>query len=205
MNMSLGFGLQSPVARKSAPWWHAYRDGTADPTIVVDGEGGHTYGASWQSPDVLTFEGGSLDAGFTLYARGRIDYTFGGAGFPRLVEIGTAGNSTNRHLIFIAEVDGRVRASARTWDAAQFTAVLSPSAHPSGQSYRCAVRFFPNDYAATMNGGTIETDNSGTLPPGLNRIFVRSTEGSSQNAGFLEKLVIWTHPVTDQVLQSFDK
>lgn len=205
MSLGFGLGLSGAGRRRAAPWWHAYRAGPGGPLpdMVMEGEAGRLHGATRADATSLDLSGLSLDAGFTLYARGRLDYTLGQTGFPRFAEIGTAGDTNNRQVIFIYELDGRVRVASLNAGAQVFNATLSTAPQPSGQEFHVIVRFATDDYAVSLQGGPITRDLTGTLPVGLDRLFLRRTEWINQAAGHLDRLVLWTAPLSDAEMLGF--
>lgn len=204
MNFAFDLGL-SRGQRDVSPWWHSYRAGPggALPAVVLENETGRLHGASRINAHRLDVSALDLSQGFTLYARGRLDYTLGGTGYPRLVEVGSSGSNADRHLIYIHEASGKVQAAARDTNVPQFFAELSGSAQPSGGEFRAAVRFLPNDYAGCWNGGALKTDTLGTVPGTLTRINLRSTFGQGPVPGFVDRLVLWTGALSNAELQAY--
>ena len=206
--MTLGFDLGIPTLARQcvAPWWHSYRapDGTL-PDLIYDGATGRLHGAQFLNDWTIDLSAINLDGGFTVHAKGSIDYTLGGNEYPRLIEITADRDAALRQTIVIAEPDGIVR--MESWhgsiDARQAVLVLSIGAQPSGASFTVTGRFQADNFAGSLNHQSVLTDNYGTLPTGLDRLFLLSFDGNHSLASQIDTVVLWASGLSNDALENY--
>lgn len=197
--MSLGFDLsltRTARRRVATPWWHAYRAGQTGPlpAVVFEAGSGRLHGGTFADPTTIDLGALSLDAGFALFVQGRFTYTLGDPGTQRLAWVGTQGTDANRHVVFLTESVGAINVVAVNQGTQMFNARVVFSGQPSDQTCKIAAQFRPDDYVACHDHGPLHTDNAGSLPPGLNRLFLGTD---------VDCAVLWTDPVDPVDLQAF--
>ncbi len=205
--MSLGFGLDLSGAgrRRSAPWWHAYRAGPGGPlpSVVIEDEGARSHGATQLGAGIFDLSGVPLGPGFTFFVRGFLNYSGEVSNYPRFAEIGTSGDISNRQAIFFYRPTGHVWATGFDSGVPQVSLDISKATQPDAVAFQLVARFAPNDFAATFNGGPLLSDTACALPAGLNRLFLRTSEGAGATPGLIQRAVIWTQPLSPALMQSY--
>lgn len=76
------------------------------------------------------------------------------------------------------------------------------SASSAGTSYRAAYVYKTNDFAGTVNGGTVGTDTNGVTPNGLNKAFIGVSANGEYVNGRIKKVSYYPIRVTNTQLQS---
>ena len=206
--MSLGFDLgltRRPRRRSnSAPWWHGYAAPSgALPALVLDGMTGQLHGGTWINGWTLDLGALDLDAGFTVHARGALDYASEPATFPRLVELGTEGNAANRQSLMVQKSTAHVRVISRQADIVRFSADFASPTVASGEVFSTTIRFAPHDFAAALPGAATQIDTAGGLPAGLDRLYLRSAAGAAPVPGQLDLVVLWDQPLSTADLEGY--
>lgn len=67
---------------------------------------------------------------------------------------------------------------------------------PAGARFKAAYAYNVNDFAGVMNGGTVQTDVSGALPPTQTRA-IFGNDGTGTYFGWLEQLAYWASRVSN--------
>jgi len=68
-------------------------------------------------------------------------------------------------------------------------------------TYKMAASWAANDFAACLNGGTVATDTSGTLPT-VDRLRIGADQAGNGAAMYLKRVTWWATALTDAQLQS---
>jgi len=96
----------------------------------------------------------------TLVVRARA--LLGGSGTAAAVALSDGGTS---NMIAISVLDGSADAIvAQVYDGGTLQASLSIGTATNDTEFRVAFAYKANDFAACMNGGTVQTDSAGTVP-----------------------------------------
>lgn len=205
--MNLGFELGvTNISRRgdSLPWWYSYAAiSGALPDLVLEGEGGRLHGATALNGWTIDLTGLDLSSGFTLHARGHLDYAGEPATFPRLVEVGTDGDPSNRQSLMIQKSTSQVRVISRQSDVVRFSASFPDPTVSTGSPFESTIRFAPHDFAAAMPGAITQFDTAGGVPAGLNRLFLRSAAGEPPVSGRVDLVVLWASALADTDLENY--
>jgi hypothetical protein len=68
--------------------------------------------------------------------------------------------------------------------------------------YKAAYRFKANDFAGTINGGTVQTDTSGTVPSSLTKLWLGNNPNSDYLNGHLRRVAFYPRALTSSELQA---
>jgi hypothetical protein len=68
--------------------------------------------------------------------------------------------------------------------------------------YKAAYRFKANDFAGTINGGTVQTDTSGTVPSSLTKLWLGNNPNSDYLNGHLRRVAFYPRALTAAELQA---
>ena len=201
-----GFGIRDLALPygKTTPWWHGYRAGPNGPlpAMVFEPPSGRLYGASLLDANTLDLSGLSLGAGVSLMIWGGFDYVLGSSGYATMLSLETASTSANRARIYINQINGIPRLV--NFDAGASQAQLTPqnSPSPSGQIERIAARIFPDDFACSINGMAPDTDGSGTVAVGFDRLHLLSHSTAASYPGTVTKVALWTESLSNAQVQA---
>jgi hypothetical protein len=163
-----------------------------------------TAGASrTRAADSATVTGASFTAFWnatagTLYRETRVDGgLLGSAAAVASTKVdGTAGNAIEMRYVRDNPVTGAYQdVTGVTASVTQFDTANLPAAH--GRTYRQALAFAANDIATSVDGGTVGTDASATLPT-VTSMTVLSSAASSAT---IARLTYWPKRLTDAQLQ----
>jgi hypothetical protein len=84
----------------------------------------------------------------------------------------------------------------------QFVGIPLATPAVAGTTYKIAFTYKTDDFAACVNGGTVGTDNSGTLPAGITALFVGAATASARFAnGTIKKLTYYATRLSNTRLQ----
>lgn len=164
-----------------------------------------TFGVSrTRAADVCTVEGDEFTARYRQ-DEGAFYYNFAPNGFissMRALVVDNGGTSD-----YIALTFGSGDPDSFRWDVvdassaqAQFTLESDAVA---GTAYAAALAVKANDFAAVLDGGTVATDASGTMPT-VDRMGVGSVSGIGGNplSGTISRLIYWPERLSDATLQA---
>jgi hypothetical protein len=71
----------------------------------------------------------------------------------------------------------------------------------NGQQLRLAAAYKTNDFAVSRDGGTVETDTSGTVPVGLTHLRIGRSVASFWTNGHIRKIACWPKRLSDTLLE----
>ena len=120
---------------------------------------------------------GTIVAEFSTITNG-LDNT-GGNGFFWIYDIDSSGAATSSHELLVSATYGP-GINARTQVAGTSQAALTtPVTLGTGSTIRHAYAYKTNDFAGSLNGGSVLADAAGSLPPAPDRMAIGSTNGGS--------------------------
>jgi hypothetical protein len=140
----------------------------------------------------------------TVVCEFEYQYAIGG-GFPRPWELGSTSTAINRINVFTSSSTGNLIAGARSNDVAVASLDLL-SAPPSPVGGKAAFAFAEDDFAACIDGGSVQTDTDGTMVPSVPRNTLK-IGGGAQNPingqinGHLKSIRYWPRRLTNTQLQ----
>lgn len=124
-----------------------------------------------------------------LYIKALRQFKDSAATYPVLGQI-DSGSSSNRHFIFLNSATNQISYSSSDAGATQFN-VASAGAVTYGAAVKAATVWRENDFAGTRNGAAPVTDNSGTVPTGLNRLVIGgAAAGITPFNGLIQEIAI---------------
>jgi hypothetical protein len=82
--------------------------------------------------------------------------------------------------------------------------VIVGPAYTAGAGARTAMAFFANDFAVATNGGSVATDNSGTIPT-VNVMNIGNQFGSFTMSGTISRLTYWPTRLSNAVLHALTR
>lgn len=141
-----------------------------------------------RAADVLTMTGadfsrwfnpleGTIVAEFSTISNG-LNST-GGNGFFWIYDIDSSGAATSSHELLVSATYGP-GINARTQVAGTSQAALTTAVTlGTGSTIRYVYAYKTNDFAGSLNGGSVLVDAAGSLPPAPDRMAIGSTNGGS--------------------------
>jgi len=79
----------------------------------------------------------------------------------------------------------------------------------AGVKYRASIGFKQNDFAASVNGGSVVTDSLGSIPSGLSRFKLGSYFGSGSigvnMSGYIRDIIYYPRRVSNTLIQEYSK
>ena len=123
----------------------------------------------------------------------------GAAANDRIIEI-DSGTSSTRLSILWNTVLGKPQ--FQVWQAGALQAAIAPAGNSIGfgAPFRVAVAYGLNDFAVSMNGGALATDNSGILPTGLGTLRLGRSIWGAQGLMLAESVVYYPARLADAEL-----
>ena len=107
-------------------------------------------------------------------------------------------NTTTNYLAIFGH--NPVIAYAITGGSPQFSASLGGSS-TTGVNYRAAMAFKLNDFAASLNGGTVSTDTSATIPPADRMLIGRRVTLNKTMNGYIRAIKYYNKRLPNAQLQ----
>lgn len=118
---------------------------------------------------------------------------------------GGVANTFNDHIYLWRASSTQLAYVVSAGGVAQVQIMLSHT-NADGTTYRAALAWKDNDFAACINGGTVGTDTAGTVPTGLARLAVGnapwSSGGGTQPRVPFRAAAYWPRRLSDAVLQT---
>lgn len=96
-------------------------------------------------------------------------------------------SENNRATLYYDPASGHVKFDVYTSGSAQCSLDLGAAAYNT--DYRVAFRAVANDFSASINGGAVVTDNSGTIPTTTDRSFGHDSANASHLDGVLGRVL----------------
>ena len=126
----------------------------------------------------------------------------GGNDFEFLYDLDNSAALTSGHsLIASAAYGPGVRAQTQIAGVEQ-TAMTSAVTLGTGATIRHAYAYKANDFASSLNGGTVQTDASGSLPtPNQMAIGSQNSGGSNHFDGHIRRIRYWPNRLSNALLQ----
>jgi len=115
-----------------------------------------------------------------------------------VAEIDT-GSTNDRNKI--SRYNGIIYGSTTTGGTFQADVSLGNAAS-ANTVYKAAYRFKANDFAGTINGGTVQTDTSGTVPSSLTKLWLGNNPNSDYLNGHLRRVAFYPRALTAAELQA---
>lgn len=119
----------------------------------------------------------------------------------RLVEIDDGSSSSRVSILWNTVLN---KPQLQVWDSGSLQAAILPdgSALALGDTFRVAIAFSANDFAISLNGGTVATDTSGTVAAGLSFLRIGRAAGGGQCNLATESVVYYDQRLSDAELQA---
>lgn len=151
-----------------------------------------------RTTDSVTLTGASFTAAHsatagTLYA----EFATPADGSARPIISVDDGTANNHILIYVTATSLKFRVT--TGGVAQCDITIGTVA--ANTFYKVAAAWSANDFAACMNGGTVQTDGSGSVPT-VDRMRLGSDQPGNIQNGHQKRVVRWTTRLTNAQLQS---
>ena len=178
--------------------WGAQLEAGAFPTSYIP----TTTATATRSADVASITGTNFSSWYrqdegSLFTDCTINYTVPGTSFPLAASLND-GTSTNRieNGFLTSSLAGLEVVTGGATQAAMY-----PNAS-NALTRRLATGYRINDFAASINGGAINTDTSGTIPT-VDRLRIGDRTGSVTNAlfGTIRRLTYWPQRLPNSTLQ----
>ena len=109
----------------------------------------------------------------SIYFEGSLDYETGGSNYPRLFQIDD-GTNNNRVNIGCSEAAGNITFFVSTGGVQQASFIKGVS---SGQLSKVVARYNDDDFAASFDGNSTQTDTSGTLSTNITTVRIGDVGG----------------------------
>lgn len=119
----------------------------------------------------------------------------------RQYEMSTAADNNNRAGILYQQ--GFSTAVLQVVGAGATSASIASAAFPSNSVLRTASALKVNDFAVSFNGATTQTDTSGVMPTGMDRLYIGvfRTGVSNQPCGYIRNIQVFNRRLSNSILQ----
>jgi hypothetical protein len=119
----------------------------------------------------------------------------------RIVEIDTGSTATRLSILWNS---GLSKPQFQVWNGGSLQAAIAPSnaAIALDEPFRIAVAYAANNFAVSMNGGTVTTDSTGTVPTGLSVLRLGRSRWGAQSHLTTESMVYYPSRLADADLQA---
>ena len=158
-----------------------------------------TTAAATRSADVPSVTGANFSSWYnqtegTVFSDAAVSYTVPGSAFPVVVGLGdgTASNKIVNGYLTSAVAGFEVSAGG----VGQAGIYLSTAS----ANRKLASCYRLNDFAASVNGGTVGTDTSGTVPT-VDRLGINAVTGYNALNGTIRRLTYWGQRLPNNILQ----
>ncbi len=188
----------SSVSGGSVGFWGAQLEAGAFPTSYIP----TTTAAATRSADVASISGSNFSSWYrqdegSLFTDCSINYTVPGTSFPLVASLndGTSNNRIENGFLTSTLAGFEVV----TGGVGQVGAYPNPG---STLTRRLGTCYRANDFAASVNGTSVNTDTSGSLPT-VDRLRIGDRTGSPANAlfGTIRRLTYWPQRLSNATLQ----
>ena len=176
--------------------WGAQLEAGSFPTSYIP----TTSAATTRSADVASITGTNFSSWYrqdegTVFSDATVPYTVPGSVFPVVVALndGTTNNKITNGYLTSASAGFEVS----TGGVSQ--AGIYPSTAAANRKFANCYRL--NDFAASVNGGTVGTDTSGTVPT-IDRLSINVVNGYSALNGTIKRLTYWPQRLPNSTLQA---
>jgi hypothetical protein len=111
------------------------------------------------------------------------------------------------NIVFMNQGHGSVanagwRALANINSAAQFDFNVSTPSLSAGSTYKMALAMKTDDFAGCLNGGTVQTDTSGSPPSGIDLLRIGSHRDGTYLGGWIRQITYIPRRLSNAELQS---
>jgi len=182
--------------------WGAQTEAGAFVTSAIPNTG---TGSVTRNADVVSMTGTNFSDWFnatagSIYAQGS---TIDNVNFPGLVTIGRADFSTNYMSILHLASSANVYTEGYVSGALQFGLTMAGTAKPAVN--RAVLSYAANSFAASTNAGTVQTDNTGSLPT-VDELKIGRLNGNNNYLnGHMQKVMYWPQRLIDAETRAFSK
>jgi len=158
-----------------------------------------------RNADVVSMTGTNFSSWYnatagSIYAQGS---TIDNVNFPGLVTIGRADFSTNYLSILHLASSANVYTEGYVSGALQFGLTMAGTAKPAVN--RAVLSYAANSFAASTNAGTVQTDNTGSLPT-VDELKIGRLNGNNNYLnGHMQKVMYWPQRLIDAETRAFSK
>jgi len=172
-------------------------------SYISTGTSGSTATRTAESLSVATADipGFSEGAGTVVYETGGVaSATAANQLAWSLFSSTTANSYTMAGVNVNGPTDTSVRVYVRTPDGAQ--AFFNTGTVAVGDSYKMACRYELDNVAASLNGGAIVSDTSGTVPVGIDTLWIGQRDGANHLNSNIKRIALYNEALSDTNLQA---
>ena len=192
----LQIGNASDNAANDLYLWGAQLEAGSFPTSYIP----TTSAAVTRSADVASITGTNFSSWYrqdegTMFSDATVSYTVPGSVFP--VVVGLNDGTTNNKIIngYLTSAVAGFEVSTGGVSQAGIYQSTAAANRKLANCYRL------NDFAASVNGGTVGTDTSGTVPT-INRLGINAVNGYNALNGTIKRLTYWPQRLPNSTLQA---